>query len=353
MVEISIIIPVYNAERYIDSCINSVISDDMRLYEIILVDDGSEDASGIICDSYAQRYSNIKVCHIKNNGVSNARNVGVENARGQWIMFLDADDKLLCDVNELIDINKEHYDGIYFNYKRDEDKDNCVQFCGKVTTSENIILATLYRIHYSEKIESAITIKPSTLDACWAKLYKAQIIKEQGIRFDTELKLSEDTVFNLEYLLHTNMILCIDRNVYYYRDNEQSVCNVFRKDYIENRRSLINIVNNIPMNAECDRARNGYCICILLQLQRQIISQGNREYRLCFLNIFKDKAVKRSIKRMKTCKISSKFFDNIRSNTILLLWKIGLYGFAYYYDSIIRALGKIKRKCKTVFLDEE
>ena len=89
---ISIIVPIYNVEKYLSRCINSVLSQTFPDFELLLIDDGSTDKSGYICDGYAQKDSRIKVFHIENGGVSAARNYGLDNARGEWITFVDADD---------------------------------------------------------------------------------------------------------------------------------------------------------------------------------------------------------------------------------------------------------------------
>ena len=92
---LSIIIPVYNVEKYFRRCLDSVMSQSFRDYELLLVDDGSSDSSGAICDEYAVRDERIRVFHKTNGGVSSARNVGLEHAKGEWIYFVDADDEVL------------------------------------------------------------------------------------------------------------------------------------------------------------------------------------------------------------------------------------------------------------------
>lgn len=100
-IKISIIIPIYNVEKYLEECIDSAINQTYRAYEIILVDDGSEDSSSLICDRYEQKYSEIKVIHKKNGGLSDARNAGLKQALGEWVYFIDADDYILPDTLEI------------------------------------------------------------------------------------------------------------------------------------------------------------------------------------------------------------------------------------------------------------
>ena len=108
---ISIIIPVYNREKYIEECLNSILSQTFNDYEILLIDDGSNDNTGIICDKYAEENKKIKVFHKKNGGVSSARNLGLRCAKGKWIIFVDSDDVLAKESLTIMNsiINKPNY----------------------------------------------------------------------------------------------------------------------------------------------------------------------------------------------------------------------------------------------------
>lgn len=96
---LSIVVPVYNVQKYLDRCMDSLLNQNIENYEIILVDDGATDNSGLICDKYSQEYFNVKVIHKKNEGLGLTRNVGIDNSKGQYIMFVDSDDyieKIVC-----------------------------------------------------------------------------------------------------------------------------------------------------------------------------------------------------------------------------------------------------------------
>ena len=94
---ISVIIPVYNTEQYLSRCLDSILSQSFDDFELLLIDDGSTDSSGAICDSYAEKDSRVRVFHKENGGVSSARNLGLDNAKGEWIYFVDSDDEVLPD----------------------------------------------------------------------------------------------------------------------------------------------------------------------------------------------------------------------------------------------------------------
>lgn len=189
---ISIIVPVYNAEKYLHKCIQSVINQTYSDWELILVDDGSSDGSSEICDRYAERYNNISVIHITNNGVSNARNVGIDNAHGEWITFLDSDDWLSSDY-------------IASCCQKDENDDR------------KLVLLPVYTISSGKEKElvdnyppiDSITVKKMTsaiadfileYGASIAKVYNRGLLNKYRIRFDTQLSTHEDHLFYLTYL---------------------------------------------------------------------------------------------------------------------------------------------------------
>lgn len=105
--KLSIIVPIYNAERYIRQCVDSILSQSFGDFELLLVDDGSDDESSRICDEYAGVDSRVRVFHKVNGGVSSARNMGIDNARGRWILFVDADDYLFDDALGIMEDERE------------------------------------------------------------------------------------------------------------------------------------------------------------------------------------------------------------------------------------------------------
>lgn len=116
MSEISVIVPVYNTEPYLRECIESILRQSYTDFEVLLVDDGSTDDSGAICDEYAKKDNRIKVIHTKNMGVSSARNIGLDNAIGNWIIFADADDELYKDALNLRYDDFEKHDLVLGSY---------------------------------------------------------------------------------------------------------------------------------------------------------------------------------------------------------------------------------------------
>ena len=189
MIKISIIIPVYNAENYLSRSVGSILSQESDEFELILVDDGSKDSSPDLCDNYKQVDSRVVVYHKTNGGASSARNKGIENARGEWVVFLDADDEvspqLICSLLESIKGNIT--DIIFYGYKMvfsDRSVEKCLD--NKILDSED----------FSYVFTDCEIYTP------WSKAFKRELLMRENIWFDTELRTGEDTLFMFQYLAH-------------------------------------------------------------------------------------------------------------------------------------------------------
>lgn len=197
---VSIIVPVYNAESYIRRCIDSILRQTFTNYELLLINDGSKDNSGAICDEYAAQDARIRVFHKENGGVSTARNLGIEQALGEWITFVDADDWIepgfLSDVdnpdNDNIDWIFAEWRTVWNRVHLNEinEYDDKTMFCNRQEIDEM----------WNRMANLDIFRCP------WGKFFKLSIIKEHSLLFDQELRYGEDTVFNYEYLTHCNSI---------------------------------------------------------------------------------------------------------------------------------------------------
>lgn len=201
---LSIIVPVYNVEKYLKRCIESIIKQDTTYVEILLVDDGSYDKSTVICDEYASKYSDtIKVIHKKNGGLSSARNVGIENANGEYIFFLDSDDSVV-DVfitNIIGRLERKRYDIIEFKscWEREYGKANPI--CRE---SEKIVTV-------KEEIKEILMNKKGN-EICF-KIYRKNLF--DNIRFP-EGQAYEDISTTYKLLMKAKEILSIDSEYYIY-----------------------------------------------------------------------------------------------------------------------------------------
>lgn len=192
---ISVIIPVYNSEMYLGSCIKSVINQSYSNFELILVNDGSTDNSGIICNDFASKDIRIKVFHKENGGVSSARNYGLENANGVWISFIDSDDFIDRDFLESFEISEKTNSQLFISGYSIEDKQNSI-VKKKIGCFNDVLFAEIvYKLD-----------KERFLSSIWGKLFQSNIIKINNIFFDENIRFGEDTVFLWNYLLKINTL---------------------------------------------------------------------------------------------------------------------------------------------------
>lgn len=208
--KISIIIPVYNAENYIRRCIESVLRQSFTNFELLLINDGSKDNSGKICEEYAQKDTRIIVYHKENGGVSTARNLGIEKSIGEWITFIDADDWVEPGfLNDVGKNNDNNIDWVFAEWR---------------TVWDRVHLNEINEYGESNLFDTKPAIdemwnKMANLDIfrCpWGKFFKLSIIKNNNLYFDQELRYGEDTVFNYEYLSLCKCIkLCKEVNAHY------------------------------------------------------------------------------------------------------------------------------------------
>ena len=220
---ISIIIPIYNAELYLKSCVYSIISQPYQDFEIILVNDGSLDKSGEICDELAQQDNRIKVIHKKNTGVSASRNAGIKEASGKWITFVDADDELLSDaINIFAKYADDKYDLIEFAHSIIKNNRNISPERPKNKRTTN-----------KKDFYSQFFIYPwyAYHGYVYAKLYKKEIIDYYKILFAEDIYYKEDGLFVCQYVAHCKNILQSTETVYKYYIRENSAVDTYNRHF--------------------------------------------------------------------------------------------------------------------------
>ena len=204
--KISIIMPVYNAEKTLERCVDSVLGQSFQDFELILVDDGSKDGSATICDEYAEKDSRVKVFHKENGGVSSARNRGLDEAWGEWVMFVDSDDYLLEDALRECDLK----DGIQYavfgfrEQRRNEPEIN-----------HSLRDLTLTPAGFVKEY-----VGTASFNSPFSKIYKRNVIGD--LRFDSSIRFGEDCIFNFEYLRRVDKVRTVDRIIYHYDAGDYS-----------------------------------------------------------------------------------------------------------------------------------
>ena len=211
---ISVIVPVYNVEKYLHRCIDSILAQSFTDFELLLIDDGSKDNSGEICDGYAANDSRVRVFHKENGGVSSARNVGLDNAMGIWVAYVDSDDWVAKDyLKNLIGHTKTGVDLVV----------SFPTYCFEdASSSKPEYLPKLVDEHNFEEIFVEHSMHQNT--SPWSKLFRRSIIESANIRFCEEMHIGEDLLFLYTYMLSTAKIyISSDTDYLYSYDLETSL----------------------------------------------------------------------------------------------------------------------------------
>lgn len=234
MPKTSIIVPVYKAEKYLRRCIESIVHQTYTNWELLLVDDGSPDGSGGICDEYAGRDARIRVFHKENGGVSSARNLGLENVHGEYVTFVDSDDMIDARTLEICMSRCEGLEMLQFSFSRN------VADLSPADNSEPEIFA------------NRDYVNNAALHKCvWGTVFSFDIIRRNHIRFDESMKLAEDQLFVFSCMEHAERIMRLpDVLYYYYYDNPSSATNNERcNDLIHSSQRCIDFKKKHPLFA--------------------------------------------------------------------------------------------------------
>ena len=237
MPKFSIIVPVYQVVEYLETCVKSLVSQTFKDIEIILVDDGSTDGSGLKCDELSLIDTRIHVIHQENAGVSVARNNGINHAKGEWILFVDGDDWVETSLCEQLynTVTKNNCDVVFFSFFLSDGKSNkkgklVTLRSGDVTEHKEYIEKKIISQYYDDKIET----NGVSAGTCWGKAIKKSIITDHKIQFVPGLIRAQDTVFWLNAVDKCQKVFFLDEPLYYYRISNNSITS--GKKYIPDSR---------------------------------------------------------------------------------------------------------------------
>ena len=221
-IKVSIIVPIFNCEKYLEKCLKSIMKQTYHEFELILIDDGSTDESNIICDGYEKKDERIKVIHKKNGGVSSARNVGLDNATGDCIVFIDSDDTI-----------DEKYIEIMVNNIADADMSVCGYY--EINSDGDIIQSSVdgnrrvINLESKKFIEALFDGTYMYQGYLWNKMFIKSIIG--NLRFDEKIYYNEDRLFVLEYLLKCKNISYNNYPLYFYLSNDEGAMGINKKGF--------------------------------------------------------------------------------------------------------------------------
>lgn len=237
--QLSIIIPAYNVEEYIGKCLQSIVDGGIKCqgdFEVIVVDDGSPDGSGDIADSFARKHSFIKVIHKRNEGVAAARNTGILSACGKWLYFVDSDDWLADDAVSLLckrSLENDDADVILLDaYKNMGDRVQVWEHFDKEqiwTDRQEIFRLQCAMLYYPASFPDMKV----PLAAPWDKLYKRKFIIENQLKFNGDLKVLDDMIFNMEVFGEAEKVCYFKDKIYHYRYVSDSITNSYKADRVE------------------------------------------------------------------------------------------------------------------------
>lgn len=319
---ISIIVPVYNGEKYIKQCLMSIVNQTYKNIEIIVIDDGSTDCSKNIIKKIMKKDSRILLIEQKNKGVSNSRNKALDIAKGEYIIFVDADDWIedCCVENMLNKIIELKADVLQFNiYKNSKDKQFKEKQFSYVDCDIEKIQLSLINSRYVQKKYNLIL---GNLRTVWGKIYRKSIIG--NTRFNTKVVINEDGFFNLEIFLKNVKIFFVNDYLYHYRISDNSADNKFRNNYEEINHKNINLMRNmidVNLNEEFQKVLNLFIYENFMRFLNNKIMNKNNKDKFCYKysNLRKELSNKELKQALKN--IDAKYVTYFSKITIFLIKK--------------------------------
>lgn len=277
----SVIVPVYNVEKYLRRCLDSLKNQEGNDFEVILVDDGSTDNSLAICNEYAATDTRFKVIHKENGGVSSARNVGIDQATGKYIAFVDSDDYVTKDYFETLRplMSQDHELIVFNNYQE--------LGGGKAQTYNRGLEERVYSIEELKNIQRMTPYYKEFFTMIgmvpWNKLYNRSIIRNNKLRFNIDMCFAEDAYFIFDFLTYVNRLYLVNKPLYFYNTvNTNSAIRALNAEKIKNqlydtvrilkrRKQYASLINlNFDFN-------NNYIDSIMLLTTRLVKSNSNRK----------------------------------------------------------------------------
>ena len=250
--KVSIIVPIYNVESYLDRCIQSLLNQTLKEIEIILVDDGSPDNCPAMCDEYAKQDNRIKVIHKKNAGLGYARNSGLEIAAGEYVAFVDSDDFVDINMYESLysKAKSNHYDTVlcncyfYRNEKSMQKREDINQetiFIGRKEVDDFLLDIIGPLPEYKHDVKYMMSV--------WHGIYSMNLIRKENLRFVSERDfISEDIIWDIDYLHKAQRVCYVPNCLYYYCLNENSLSRKYNPErYNKNKELVVEVKRKLSL----------------------------------------------------------------------------------------------------------
>lgn len=282
---ISIIVPLYNNQKYLSSCLDSIVNQCSKDIEIIIVNDGSTDNSGNIADKYAQKYSFIKVIHQSNRGVSATRNVAIKKSVGKYLVFIDSDDVIYnYFLKKILELIKSDPDIVEINTDLIDKKGKLLHKKIFSLDTKNVTLnnSELAKLRLSKQAKYYL----------WSRIIKRELVS--GLRFNEEISFCEDALYLTECYFRAKKIITVDESLYGYRQHDTNVTSVNSISNIDQLTNLLSIIN-----VKIDNSKNKYYRAVLLSLLINMIHLRKSMYTLKSKKIVCDDVTIEQIRRVK------------------------------------------------------
>lgn len=310
----SIIIPVYNAEHVLERCVNSVLNQTVEDFELLLIDDGSTDSSGVICDRFAEKDQRVRVFHKKNGGVSSARNIGLDNVIGKYIVFVDSDDYIDIEYLEHFEVDRFNHDILITGYYVENE------------LSELICSRQFDVKEYQTREDFCDAYVIGRFNYVWGKAIKREVIIQSNAKFDETISLSEDTLFVIDLLTHVRKVRvsnCVD--YHYIKYKRETLTNLKSKEEYINRIDNANEVINAQFCLSVGKQAEKYTISRIGALYKvlinEIVSSDNID-KSVLKNLFSKKWFRKTLDYADEiyCDESAKFRALLKTKSYLLVY---------------------------------
>ena len=331
MEKVSIVLPIYNVEKYLEACVQSVQDQTYKNIEIILVDDGAKDNSGKICDRFALEDNRIVVVHKENGGLSSARNAGYKIATGKYLMYIDSDDVIKADVVEkcVETIQRDQSDIVIYGYEKIDEKGKILEVCtwGNKLFNHDMMIDYLY---------TAIT--EMSFGYAWNKIYRKSVIDQSEILADSKIIDREDLVYNLELLKDVDKVSYIDYVGYQYLQRSTSLLHNGNLARLKGIDYFVTIMKNINVGNE-EVNKKLFNMNVLHYLSDCIIKN------IIWNENLKGKEKRTLMKKiLKECPFTERLYKDVDNPTHLQrLYKSVETGNPWYFYMYVR-IGDMKRR---------
>jgi glycosyltransferase EpsH len=339
-ITLSIVVPVYNSEKYLSKCLDTIINQTYKNIEILLIDDGSTDRSKEIIHSYMEKDPRIIAFFCENKGVSSARNLGIKNSSGAYITFVDSDDWVDLNLyNEAIKkAEKNNCDIVLYSFTKEFNSSPKINEVLPFKSEEILDKDRIYNDLILNLISYEDETKESIMGAIWRCVFKSDLIKSNNICFDTDMHYAEDLIFCLNTFKLSNSIYILNKPFYHYRFSESSVTAAYKSNHFERQLLVYNKIKHVFNNSIDESLNNRMNIMMLRYIINGITHVCNTDSTFAH----KYKLVKRILNDEKSKAIRKNY--NIKTRK----YKIFKYNFPLITFLLIDLVNKKTKKLEVV-----